>query len=55
MKTIRIFVSKLGRKNEYIGMYGKKEVSYPVVYFRKSKFCTDDEYKMLLKHIFEKL
>ncbi len=50
MKKIKIFFSKLGRKNKYLGIYGKKS-SYPVIYFRKSKFATQEEFDYLIENI----
>jgi hypothetical protein len=50
MKPIRIFFSKLGRKNEYLGVYGEKS-AYPVIYFRKSKYATQQEFDEMIDMI----
>jgi hypothetical protein len=49
-KKIEVFFSSLGRKNRYIAIKSGKSV-YPVIYFTKSKFATDDEYIILLEEI----
>jgi len=51
---IKIFTSDVGRKRKYVGII-KDSVAYPVVYFRKSKFSTNEEFELLIKHIMDNL
>lgn len=51
-KEMGIYISKQGRKYPYIGTFGKKS-SYPVLYFRKSKWSSGKEFETVLEHILE--
>ena len=52
MKPIKVSFTKLGRKNKYLGIQdNEKAIFYPAVYFRESKFATQDEFDALLEAI----
>jgi hypothetical protein len=53
-KPITIQVTSIGRKSKYIAIQEPGYV-YPVVYFRKSKFATDEQYKQVINYILENL
>jgi len=53
-EVINIFFSHLGRKSRYLGIHGEKS-AYPVIYFRKSKYATQEEFNLLLRHIEDSL
>ena len=46
-KEIRIRITSIGRKSKYVAIQEPGYV-YPVVYFRKSKFATDEQYKTVM-------
>lgn len=51
---IKIYISSEGRKRKYIGMEGERS-AYPVVYFRKSKWASKEDFETIVKHILDNL
>jgi hypothetical protein len=53
-KTIQLYVDNIGRKNKYLAVRSEYGGIVPAIYFRKSKWISDDDYREIVNFLLEK-